>query len=362
MNLHRRIIAARGRWPQGLRAASLLAALALPAAALADAAADVPLPEPAYPETGEGYTLGNTGIPLGGYASASVTDNHDERARAAFDSLSLFLAWEGPERWSAFAEVELEDALILSPGDSTFDEAHIDLERLHLDYAASDAVKLRIGKFLTPVGRWNLIHAAPLTWTTSRPLITEATFPTNATGAMLYGTVAAFGQPLEYSLYASPGEELFPDPDLDTFKEAYGARLAYGLGATAQVGLSYVSFEQEDEPDEHKTLFGVDFLWTLGKVELSGEWARRTRNAEAAAGDEQGFYLQMVSPIAGRLYGVLRYESFQPAGIDEGLHLYLAGLNYRWSRSLVLKAEQREATENEVGSPEGFVASVSVLF
>lgn len=367
--IHRGIIAVWSGVSQSLRAACVLAALMLSVVAQGEEASqasdqqmEAPVPEPASPETGEGLTLGDTGIPLGGYATVSVADLYGEPSRAALDSLSLFLSWEGPTRWSAFAEMELENALILQRGDSTTDEAHVDLERLHLDYAASDAVKVRIGKFLTPVGRWNLIHAAPLTWTTSRPLITEATFPTNATGAMLYGSIAALGQPLDYYLYASPGEELLPDPDIDTFKEAYGARIAYGLGATAQIGFSYVNFEQEDEPDEHKTLWGLDFLWTLGRVELTGEWARRTRNAGGASGDERGLYVQAVAPIAGRLYGVLRYESFEPADAGDGLHLYLGGLTYRWSKSLVLKGEFREAVENAIGAPEGFLASAAVLF
>ncbi|MFX6815264.1 hypothetical protein ABTH42_18965, partial [Acinetobacter baumannii] len=83
------------------------------------------------------------------------------------------------------------------------DGAHLDLERIYVDWAQADELKFRFGKFLTPVGRWNLIHAQPLVWTTSRPLTTEAAFPTNATGGMVFGTLSSIGQGLDYSVYGS---------------------------------------------------------------------------------------------------------------------------------------------------------------
>jgi hypothetical protein len=44
-----------------------------------------------------------------------------------------------------------------------------EVERLYLDYLHSDALATRLGKHLTPIGRWNLRHADPLVWTATRP-------------------------------------------------------------------------------------------------------------------------------------------------------------------------------------------------
>ena len=129
------------------------------------------------------------------------------------------------------------------PGDSGVDGARPVLERAYIDFAQSDALQLRLGKFLTPIGRWNQLHAAPLTWTTSRPLITEDTFPTNATGGMLRGVLPVMGDALEWSLFVTPGEELFREAGEPSFERAYGVRLTQGFGPHLRLGISVADFE-----------------------------------------------------------------------------------------------------------------------
>lgn len=313
-------------------------------------------------ELGLGYKLGDSGLTLGGYAEATYQDAWgDEPWRASLQSLSGILWWDDGARWRFFMELELDDALVIQPGDTTTDDATPVLERFHVDYAYADALKLRLGKFLTPVGRWNLIHAAPLTWTTSRPLITEATFPTNATGAMVYGVLPWSDEGIEYSVYASPGEELFPAKDVDTFREAFGLRVAATLLPHTQVGTSFASFEQESAPDR-KTLYGLDFLWSWRRYELSGEIAYRTRDFGEDQVDERGHYVQLVAPLATHLYAVARYEGFHESGADGDMSLYLGGLTWRPLPALAVKGEYGKATDNDIGVRDGVRASIAVLF
>ena len=313
-------------------------------------------------QLGNGLKLGNSGFTLGGYGEATYADPQDEPAEGAIDALSLLLWWDGGGRWHFFSELELEHAVIFRRGDTTTDDARLVSERIYADYVRTDALKFRIGKFLTPVGRWNLIHAAPLTWTTSRPLITEATFPTNATGAMVYGVLPWTAEGVEYSLYVSPGEEIFPEPGLDTFAEAVGGRLAATLLPNVQFGFSYVNFEQEKAPDERKHLFGVDFGWNWRRFELSGEFAYRTIARNSDTRDEEGLYVQLVAPLTQRLYAVGRYEAFHASAPDRDLTLYLGGLNFRYKPALVFKAEFVQTTDDEFDLPDGFLASFAVLF
>lgn len=313
-------------------------------------------------ELGLGYRLGDSGFTLGGYAEAAYRDaDGDTPWRASLEALSALLWWDGADRWRFLMELELDDALVLEPGGSTADEATPVLERFHVDYAYRDPLKLRLGKFLTPIGRWNVIHAAPLTWTTSRPLITEATFPTNATGAMLYGVLPWGADGIEYALYASPGEELFAAKDVDTFREAFGLRTAAALLPHAQVGVSFATFEQESTP-ERKTLYGFDFLWAWRRFELSGEAAYRVRDFGEDQADERGHYLQAVAPLSGRLFAVLRYEGFHEIDAGRDLNLYLGGLTWRPRPALALKAEYAQATDNDIGVRDGLRASIAVLF
>lgn len=338
-------------------------ALLLSAASAADDA-DVGLdPLASRYELGQGWRLGDSGFTLGGYGVASSGETAGEADwRTAIDALSALLWWDGGGRWHFFSETELEDALVAEPGRTTTDEADVVLERLYVDYTPSDALKLRVGKFLTPVGRWNLVHAAPLVWTTSRPLITTATFPTNATGLMLYGLSTVSGRTLEYSLYGSPGIELAPNPDLDTFEEALGGRLNLTLRPELQLGASIVSFEQRRAADEHKTLYSADFLWSHRRHEVSAEYALRVRELSTEHRDERGAYLQWVAPLTQRLYGVLRFESFRESGAPRDLSLFLAGVNFRPRPALALKAEISHALETDVEVDDGFRASFAVLF
>lgn len=312
---------------------------------------------------GQGLRLGESGFVLGGYGALGWRDpDGGDDWDVALDSLSAFLWWDGGGRWRFFSETELERGLAWSDAGVTTEDAEVVSERLYVDYAWRDAMKFRLGKFLTPVGRWNLVHAAPLTWTTSRPLITEATFPTNATGAMVYGVLPWNSEGIEYSLYASAGEEIFPEDDLDTFREAFGARIAGTVLPHTQVGLSWAAFEQESESELRKQLLGTDFEWRWHRFEISGEFAMRTLSGHESDRDEHGWYVQAVAPIVRQWFAVARYESFHQQDADRDLSLYLGGVAWRPRPALVLKAEWARATDNDADLPDGWRASFAVLF
>ncbi|WP_043765008.1 hypothetical protein [Algiphilus aromaticivorans] len=298
---------------------------------------------------------------VGGYGEIMASDTQRARPQLALQRLSVIGSWASPGRWSGLIEVEGKQLLVLRPADSGVDDARPVLERAYIDFAQSNALQLRLGKFLTPIGRWNQLHAAPLTWTTSRPLITEDTFPLNTTGGMLRGVVPVLGQALEWSLFASPGEELFPESGASRFEEAFGLRLAQDLGPHLQVGLSVSDFK-ESRDRERKTLFSMDFLYARSGFELSGEFAVRQRSRTTRNEDETGLYLQGVAPIGGPFFAVARIESFAGADAADDLHLYIAGLTMRWSRQLVLKAEYRHTTENPGTVAEGLLGSVALFF
>lgn len=341
----------------------LLAAGPAAAEEVDDAGVDQPPAAERY-QLGHGFALGDSGFRLGGYGVAGARETTGEPDwEAAIESLSAFVWWDGDSAWRFFAELEIEDVLIARPGEiSTTDDLELLVERLHVDYAWRDAAKLRLGKFLTPVGRWNLIHAAPLVWTSSRPLITESTFPTNATGAMVYGLLETPVGSVDYSLYASPGEELFRVDDEETFNEAYGGHVGLSPVPTFKIGLSFVDFELADDNNQRRKLYAGDFHWSYNRFELTGEYAYRVTSLRQGSGDEHGGYLQFVAPLTEKLYGVARYEQFENSGTDSNLELYLAGLTYRWKPAVVLKGEYSDAQENDIGFVDGWRASIAVLF
>lgn len=356
------------RWPSAgpsgispwLAAAALAVAVLSPVSARAEAAATDCKVTSYLP--GRGWTLPCTDLTLGGYGSAEAGKLEGEPWSLDLSHLSLFLSWHSvSSRLQFFSEAEVENALTIQAKRTADDGAHLDLERIYADWEQADELKVRFGKFLTPVGRWNLIHAQPLVWTTSRPLTTEAAFPTNATGGMLFGTLPEIGDGLDYSAYASLPEELRPDPDEDSFTKAYGLHLDYPLGPLRQLGFSFANFEQKNEPDERKNLVGLDFSWARNGFELSSEGVYRF-SSQGSGGDEKGGFVQGVIPVAARWFLVGRYEYFHESGADRFADLWLGGIDYRPNRYLIIKSEYSRASNNSIQAPEGFLASIAVLF
>lgn len=309
---------------------------------------------------GQGYQLPGAGLTLGGYSTLSFEKLRGATPRTSLDDASLFIWWEGDGRWKFFSELDFENAL--STRKAAADEGpYLALERLYFDYAWSETATVRLGKFLTPIGRWNLIHATPLVWTTSRPLVTKHLFPTNATGIMLNGTLPEVGGGLEYSLYHSNGHEIRANPAMDPFYEATGFRLVHPLFGGGQVGLSYAAFEQNSAQEDKKRLLGLDYHWSRNRYEFSVEAAVRS-SGNGSSWEEKGVFVQGVAPLSEKLYAVGRYEHYRQALQPAPLRQWLIGINYRMTPALVFKAEWIGSRDNRIGAPDGFMSSFSILF
>ena len=312
-------------------------------------------------QLGQGYRLGDSGLTLGGYSTVSAEKLRDEPTRTALDDLSLFVWWDSEGRWKFFSELDYENVLAHPSRRHDGEGIYLALERLYFDYAWSDALNFRIGKFLTPIGRWNLIHATPLVWTTSRPLITGQTFPTNVTGLMVTGTLSVLDRGIDYAVYASNGREIRPNPAIDPFYEVIGGHLGASLSVESQLGVSLATYEQKQNRDERKRLVGLDYVWSRQRYEISAEGVYRFSD-NGNRWDEKGAFLQAVAPLSEKLYAVGRYELFRRAGQAEVTQLWVGGLNYRIDRAIVLKAEWIGSKHNTINAPQGLMSSLSVLF
>jgi len=308
-----------------------------------------------------------SGFRLGGYSSAGVTLHRDENAEAAINEVSLLLTWNGDSRWSFFGELELERPLSWND-DRKFHskESHLDLERLYLDYNISENMNLRLGRFLTPNSRWNLLHASPLVWTSTRPLATYRLFPTGTNGLMLHGSVPVNDYAIDYMLFAEMLEDQEKD-NLDLpFEHVRGARLA--LSKQWNFGISLLSFEEKDikalgGQDKTYRMLGLDFIKQLGKVELSGEgFARFTSNGGDGG---SGAYLQTAVPLnalgLNSWYWLTRLETLQRPK-EGSSERWLTGATWRVKPTQLLKLEFAGGSGNQPEAPRGFIASYAFLF
>jgi len=314
-------------------------------------------------QLGRGYTLGDSGIHLGGYANAQMHSQGPSPTGFSLEDLSLFVSWDNGSKLRYFSETEVEDGLSIKEGQSlTTGLAKFRLERLYLDYLVNDNVTLRTGKFLTPIGQWNLMHASPLVWTSTRPVATNNLFAEHATGIMLQGVIPLSERSIEYSVYSDYTSSLDPKRgDAPNFDNAQGLRLRYSLYDNLQIGFSYADFALMGDTNSRNHLTGLDLAWSYQRFAINSEIVYRDSNNLSVSQHAWQGYIQGVSPLTESLYAVGRYEFFDQAQQQTG-EAEVLGLAYRPTPSLVMKVEYRLGKHNRQLAPDGLFASFTVLF
>ena len=375
------------------RTASVTALMLAGACSAAESSPEAAPPDPTalHYEFGRGLRLGESGFTLGGYVTGEYRRSDDEPDQIKSSHASVFVWWEGIERVKLFAEIDLLNAVGPAKDEPNNDygkapdRRRASLERLYGDYIFSDAISLRLGKFLTPVGRWNQVHAAPLVWTTSAPMVTETLFPRSVTGVSLGGNLPLWGRAVGYSVYASNGRQWRADQQEDPFAKVLGGRLVLPLGYDLQLGLSAANYQSWSRNGEPQQLRGVDFYWSRGGLEFSAEWMRTRGTAVAGAeiepdpedhgavspGDSYGLgarratrggYAQGVVPLVGKLFGVARVDWLHDPRTVTFVRQHLVGLAWRPNAGTTLKLEYVRPSQVSAQTTQGVVASVSVLF
>ena len=306
---------------------------------------------------GRGLRVGDTGLTLGGSSNLILFRDEGREAHLHLDDLSLFVIWEPISRVRLFSELEYEDVFdIDTEGRSESPDEAATVERLYLDLGVSDRVNLRTGIFLTPVGRWNQIHAAPLVWTTSRPLTTELPFDPNVTGAMIWGSVFPSGGTLTYTFYDQFAGPIEGNPSFHPADHSAGARLQYDADRGWSVGTSYLAALRNGDWNH---LGGLDFLWSRRPLEIMGE---AIVEAGTGTAPQWGFYVQPVLAVSTRLALVTRYEHFAAPGPPPQVNIMTFGLAFRLLPTVVLKTEYQVVDRHADIAPAGFRASIAALF
>lgn len=298
---------------------------------------------------------------IGGYASAGIILPRDEKATAAINEISLIVAWENESRFKFFGELELEDPVSWN-SDNKFNtrQSYLDLERLYLDYNFSEKINLRAGRFLTPSGRWNQLHAAPLVWTSTRPLATSRLFPIAANGLMAFGAMPLDKSTVEYAVFVEALKDQMDDDDEIKYRDVRGARVSFGQDTN--LGLNLMSFtEKAAVSNPSYRMLGIDFITRYHGIEFLGEAFQRwdTHNEDGGS----GAYLQTAIPLPmmQNWFGIARIETFHRP--DEGhQQRWLLGSTWRIKPTQLLKLEFTGGSGDQPESPRGFLASFAVLF
>jgi len=303
-----------------------------------------------------------SGFQLGGYASAGITAPRKGNTEFNLNEISLLLSWDNNARLKFFSELELERPLSWNENKHFNNKnSYVDLERLYLDYTLSEKINLRGGRFLTPAGRWNLLHAAPLVWTGSRPLATNYLFPSAINGVMMHGAtplrINGEEQSFEYALYAETLKDQDKEDNEIIYKNVAGAY--FKLNNRFNLGLSLATFT-EDRPDAPDyRMVGLDFITHVKGWEISGEGFQRFTSNGSNGGS--GAYLQSAAPLGNNWYWLTRLETIQKPDTVSG-ERWVLGLTKRITPKQLLKMEFVGGSDEFPDTPRGFIGSFAVLF
>ncbi len=306
---------------------------------------------------GRGLSLLDDDLVLGGYAKLELSALDQSQDQFVVEDVSAFLTYRISPNIKLFTEAEFEDLLSIDDGGLDGGSDVFKLERLYFEYETQAQLRLRLGKVLTPVGIWNPIHAAPLVWTSSRPLASSAMFDTGLTGLQadvltrlgdLDAVLTAFGQVTD---------QLDETGDRQNIRRGGGGRMQIGSIGSWQLAASYLRFD-DDTDHRWESVFAADFLFEDDDWELSSEVA--VNDPRGNGGTTWAFYFQAVRHLSAKIHPVLRYEHAKLAeGSGDPLIL---GVAYKPTPTTVLKAEAVLATGDLITGGNGFLASFAMLF
>jgi hypothetical protein len=309
-----------------------------------------------------------SGLWLGGYATLEGTVPESGAASIGIGDLGLLARYELTPRLAFFSEIDLEDTVTLVEQSGLERGSRVLLlERLYLEWSPHPEFTLRVGKFLTPFGLWNVVRRAPLTWTVDRPVATQSAFPEHTTGFSLLYQTTRHGWSFDATAYGQAQEELVRGASDTSASGVAGARAVFGHGvgsAYLAMGLSSVVFRNRDT-GRWEDAYGADLDVTVWGNHLTGECAY-SHLRETHAAREWSFYLQDVVPLYGGVYGVLRFEHVEPRQ-GPTANGPLLGLTWHLVPHVILKADYQfvdhEGSPNAPSALErGFAASVTFFF
>lgn len=323
---------------------------------------------------------------LSGFADVSFTkstEGADEFRNGdfAFGTLDLYLA-------QTMEDIEILVEFVVEEGDV------LDLERLTLGYTFSDALRVRAGRFHTPLGFWNTAyhHGVQLQPTILRPEFLNfeddaGILPTHTIGAYLTGRVRTAAGALEYGALFGNGptvtlEEgdanvLFPNNIADnSIGKAVGlhAALSPEMIPGLKIGVSrYMSRVQDDgsvidvdtvtpgnqgEVDVDQTILGAALTYSIGNLGLAAEYfsIEDENNAPGGESDTNDAYYGLITyTFKDRWVPYLMYEDmkadendpyFTSLGIED-VTKWTAGLRYNINYRSSLKGEFRSVEKGD---------------
>lgn len=287
-----------------------------------------------------------------------MTNQHQDYYR--IDDVAL-LGYGSYKQFSYLVEYEAVNFYIkeLQNGGQSYLNNDMHAERVYVDYNINEHYLLRIGKFSSPIGFWNLTPVNVLRDTTSNPVMSYTVYPKHTTGIDLS---------YEYLNEYETKVDLIVQNNDDIDKKYNNIKVDKHYALSAQINSDYTSFKlnggyfRSESPLYHDQNFyyGVaSFLFDNDTIKVSGEFA--TQFTDTRTTIPYAFYLQSVYTLTEKHYTIIRLESFKIDDVTQTQEdsVSIFGYTYRPIFPVALKAEYQMHSEKKQNQ---FIASFSVLF
>jgi opacity protein-like surface antigen len=334
------------------------------------------------------------GLSIGGYGEAHysnyVNDEGTKKDQADFLRFVLYAGYKFTDNIILNSEIEFEHA-------STGEDGEVSLELANLDFLLDEKFNIRAGLMLLPVGITNELHEPTLFHGNDRPYVERYVIPSTwrEMGVGAFGKIA---EGLDYKLYTVNGLDAsgFDSKGIRGGRQKgskalaedwavvanlnYEPVLGLNLGTSAYLGDS--GHDQEfagKKVDVFTQIYEVHGQYKVAGLELKALASLvdidDTDYVSAEVGEDvpervSGWYgevaydvFPLIAPDTDQyLAPFVRYEQIDYRGSNEDVDLFVAGISYKPTTNVVIKADYRnfdnkhkENTADEVNLGLGFI-------
>ena len=316
---------------------------------------------------------------------AEISDKDSIGKRGTFDlhHFNIFANYLLNAKARVFGEIEWEHGTDFEPfegaGSST---GFVRLERAWFEYAFSEKLKFRFGKFLTPYGIYNEIHDAAPAYDTSilpRSLYgqhrilnggLQRFYAKFAIGLLTMGKFEIGKAAIEYKTLISNGRGNSPFEQDDNNNKGIGLRLLASLpSAGMKIGYSFYTDRNGLIQDTRQTSHAWDVRFEWKRWRLTGEFAHSRLEAFNAGYYRQianGGYAELSYFLFKNQTVLIRYDIFDPDRkmVNDLGRDITVGVNFRIIKQALMKTEVHFWKEQN-HRPQNYVlaiASLAVVF
>lgn len=339
-------------------------------------------------ELGDGIQIASLPVYVGGYASAQFKRTENE-VKYNIEDLAL-LSYGNHRHLSYMAEVEYKNLYVQQTKNNINlkeEDTRIYIERLYLEYNFNENFTARLGKYISPIGFWNLLPINVLRDTTSDPVSTNIIFPEFTTG--FYGAYTLINEDeLKIDLMLQNNDSIDSKYNNYTINKHYGIGITYNHNNfSSKLNIGYfnklyrfideeyqketesneVENENENENDDEyvKNSLEEQMLYYINlslrydneKYQILSEFGHQ--EAQSGPATNYALYVQGLYRVTPKQSAIVRFEAYDDKVSSTKDAFSVFAYTYRPTYPVALKAEYQLHAHSKFNK---VLISLSVLF